>query len=199
MPYKYIGKTTNFKGKTLWEIVGNLKNFGIGRLVIRSTFERYPEPSFFKILKVEPLPCPKVQTLDDQRKVRVLVEKTFRGVTYPKPITIESTSYKADYQLIPKDEEHNYSTIVETKREIAILQRTMEFPPLMKDVLMRENRAKGEDVQDLKLEIVYHKTKTGKYRVAEEGETPTVTFQANIQELPNISLYKNVKLQQCSN
>jgi small subunit ribosomal protein S34 len=33
---KYIGRKTDFKGKTLWEIVGNLKNFGIGRVVVRS-------------------------------------------------------------------------------------------------------------------------------------------------------------------
>lgn len=64
MPYKYIGRTTNFKGKTLWEIVGNLKNYGVGRIVVRSLFEKYPEPTYFKILKVETLPCPEVQNLD---------------------------------------------------------------------------------------------------------------------------------------
>lgn len=64
MPYKYIGRTTTFKGKTLWEIVGNLKNFGIGRIVARSTFERYPEPTYLKILKVETLPSPKNPSLD---------------------------------------------------------------------------------------------------------------------------------------
>lgn len=64
MPYKYIGKTTSFKGKTLWEIVGNLKNFGIGRIVTRSRFERYPEPSYFKILKVETLANPKESSVD---------------------------------------------------------------------------------------------------------------------------------------
>ena len=55
MPIKYVGRTTDFKGKTLWEIVGNLKNFGVGRIVVRSIFERYPEPSYLKICKVEAL------------------------------------------------------------------------------------------------------------------------------------------------
>jgi small subunit ribosomal protein S34 len=55
MPIKYIGRTTSFKGKTLWEIVGNLKNFGVGRIVVRSILERYPEPSYLKICKVEAL------------------------------------------------------------------------------------------------------------------------------------------------
>jgi hypothetical protein len=55
MPIKYVGRTTDFKGKTLWEIVGNLKNFGVGRIVVRNIFERYPEPSYLKICKVEAL------------------------------------------------------------------------------------------------------------------------------------------------
>lgn len=52
MPIKYIGRTTDFKGKPLWEILGNLKNFGVGRLVVRNRFQRYPEPCYMKILKV---------------------------------------------------------------------------------------------------------------------------------------------------
>lgn len=58
MPYKYIGRTTTFKGKSLWEIVGNLKDFGVGRIVARSRDERYPEPSYMKIMKVETLASP---------------------------------------------------------------------------------------------------------------------------------------------
>lgn len=53
---KLVGRTTDFKGKTLWEIVGNLKGFGVGRIVIRNMFQRYPEPSYIKILKVEARP-----------------------------------------------------------------------------------------------------------------------------------------------
>lgn len=56
MPIKLIGRTTDFKGKTLWEILGNLKNFGVGRIIIRHMFQRYPEPSFFKVLKVAAMP-----------------------------------------------------------------------------------------------------------------------------------------------
>lgn len=69
MPFKYIGRTNDFKGKTLWEIVGNLKNFGVGRLVTRNVFsERYPEPTYFRILKVETLPEPKEKSLDVRKK-----------------------------------------------------------------------------------------------------------------------------------
>lgn len=56
MPVQIVGRTTDFCGKTLWEIVGNLKNHGKDRLIIRQRFQRYPEPCFMKILKVGALP-----------------------------------------------------------------------------------------------------------------------------------------------
>lgn len=54
MSVKIIGRTTNLYGKTLWEIVGNLRNAAIGRLITRNSYDRYEEPSFFKVLSVEP-------------------------------------------------------------------------------------------------------------------------------------------------
>lgn len=56
MPIKYIGKRTEFKGKSLWQILGNLKNYGVGRMVIRNKLQVYPEPSYMKILKVAAVP-----------------------------------------------------------------------------------------------------------------------------------------------
>jgi len=125
---KYIGRTTNFKGKTLWEIVGNLNNFGIGRYVIRSAFQRYSEPSYMRILKVEALPH------EENRKVRVYVERVFRGKRYEKPIELESTSYKADYQLMPR--EWTPPALPEVK--IREVPSTIELPTLMKEYFKRE-------------------------------------------------------------
>lgn len=65
MPYVYIGRTTYFKGKTLWEILGNLKNFGVGRVVIRNRFiEQYPERSYIRIKEVRPEPNPENPSMD---------------------------------------------------------------------------------------------------------------------------------------
>lgn len=125
---KYIGRTTDFKGKTLWEIVGNLKNFGVGRYVIRNTFERYPEPSYMRILKVEALP------FEENRKCRVYVERVFRGYKIPRPVELESTSYKPDYILMPKD--WTPPPLPEVKvREVP---STVEFPPLLNYILKQE-------------------------------------------------------------
>ena len=55
MPYVYIGRRNFYIGKTLWEILGNLRDFGVGRMLVRSKFERYPEVTFYRILRTEPL------------------------------------------------------------------------------------------------------------------------------------------------
>ncbi|CAH1964074.1 unnamed protein product [Acanthoscelides obtectus] len=193
MPYKYIGRTTDFKGKTLWEILGNLKNYGVGRIVARSRFECQQEPSYYKILKVETLANPQEPSMDDVRKVRALVEKTFRGKTMSQPILIESSSYKADYKLIPRDEEAEYCKKSMQKTESKpehILPRTMEFPPLLKELLIREAEAKGEKIEEPKLRIVYNKRSIRtNYRIAKEGETPTVEFAIGLGEPRSPGLY----------
>lgn len=54
---KYVGKKSEYAGKTLWEILGNLKNFGVGRIILRnSQAKRYSEPCYMKILEVHAQP-----------------------------------------------------------------------------------------------------------------------------------------------
>lgn len=51
---KYVGKPTTYVGKTLWEILGNLKNFGVGRIIVRNTYaKKFKEPCYMKILEVK--------------------------------------------------------------------------------------------------------------------------------------------------
>ena len=52
---RYVGKHIDHRGKRLYEILLKLKNFGVGRMVYRNMFkDRYPEPSYYIITKVEP-------------------------------------------------------------------------------------------------------------------------------------------------
>nr|CAH7727077.1 unnamed protein product [Callosobruchus chinensis] len=185
MPYKYIGRVTDYKGKTLWEILGNLKNNGVGRIVARSKFECY-----YKILKVETLANPQEPSVDSLRKVRALVEKTFRGKTFPKPVLLESSTYKTDYKLIPKDEEEKYCKKPVSSVAEHILPRTMEFPPLLKELLIREAEARGQKIEEPKLEVAYNRRsiKTS-YRVAKEGETPTVEIAVGLGKPVSPNLY----------
>ncbi|CAD7083554.1 unnamed protein product [Hermetia illucens] len=179
---KYIGRTTDFKGKTLWEIVGNLKDFGVGRVIARSMFERYPEPCFMRILKVQALPN------EDPRKVRVTVEKTFRGRTLPRPTEICSTSYKADYKLIPKSEEEQYCKITSAMQE-RILPSTIDFPPLLKEFIVEETGNQNPVLN------IHFKERLNKYcRIAKEGETPNVKVTMGLGTPASPKLYENVKL-----
>ncbi|KDR20025.1 28S ribosomal protein S34, mitochondrial [Zootermopsis nevadensis] len=190
MPIKYVGRTTSFKGKTLWEIVGNLKNFGVGRIVVRSTFERYPEPSYLKICKVQAL------ANEDPRKVRILAEKVFRGRKYPKIVEVCSTSYKADYRLLPKDEEQAYcktdSQVVLEK--VRILPRTIPFPPLLREMILADRRAKGGDVtKEPEMEMIFGETRDSLSRKAREDEEPNVMFEPGIGTPRSPELYANIQ------
>lgn len=61
----YVGKKSTCVGKTLWEIVGSLKGFGVGRIIQRGNYvDAYPEQTYYKILEVKAEPNevpPKIQ------------------------------------------------------------------------------------------------------------------------------------------
>ena len=72
MKFKFIGRPTSFQGKRLFDILFRLNNFGIGRLVYRYSLSEFPEPSYFRITRIEPCPernryipltCQKVQLI----------------------------------------------------------------------------------------------------------------------------------------
>ncbi|KAJ0178348.1 hypothetical protein K1T71_006171 [Dendrolimus kikuchii] len=187
---KYVGRTTDFKGKTLWEIIGNLKNKGVGRYVIRSVFQRYPEPSFMKIVKVETCPA------EERRRVRVWVEKTFRGHTLPKLNEIYRTSYKTDYQLIPKNEEKKLLSLLEQyKRSVEVLPNSIEMPPLMKKFIIKDHERKGlEPVKEFTMPITYNHSPNRIHRIAQGNEKPTVQFTMGLGKPASPSLYEGVNL-----
>lgn len=96
------------------------------------------------------------------------VEKTFRGRHYPKPVEIFSASYKADYQLIPKHEEAALCTVTPTRIE-KILPNEIELPPLLRTFVEKET-----GVLNPKVPLKLKHTREKFYRLAKEGEKPTV-------------------------
>ncbi|CAK1586246.1 unnamed protein product [Parnassius mnemosyne] len=188
---KYVGRTTDFKGKTLWEIVGCLKNFGVGRIIVRSVFERYPEPSFMKIVKVET--CPD----EERRRVRVWVEKTFRGRKLDKLTEIYRTSYKPDYKLIPKHEEAKLFAAVKEEHYFpdVILPRTIEMPPLMKKFIVKDHEKKGMEIlNEYIMPLSYNHSPNRVQRIAKEGEKPTIQFTMGLGKPASPALYEGVPL-----
>ncbi|XP_041986233.1 28S ribosomal protein S34, mitochondrial [Aricia agestis] len=188
---KYVGRTTDFRGKTLWEIIGRLKDYGVGRIVVRSVFERYPEPSFMRIVKVET--CPD----EERRRVRVWVEKTFRGYTHDKLTEIYRTSYKPDYKLIPKHEEEKLINSITNKHHFSdvILPNKIEMPPLMKEFIVKDHERKGlKTLTDFEMPLRYNYSPNRVMRIAKGDEKPTVKFTMGLGKPVSLSLYAGVQL-----
>ncbi|XP_039285019.1 28S ribosomal protein S34, mitochondrial isoform X1 [Nilaparvata lugens] len=181
---KFIGRTTDFSGKTLWEILGNLKDNGVGRLVQRHMFNRYPEPSYYRIIKVDALPLPSAD--DDKdfkrrhyyyydkslRKCRVWVEKVFRGRHYPDLIEIEAVSYKPDYRLIPRSEEAKLkAAVAATPPRQSIAPAAVPFPPLLRTLILDEMKQKGIELKSEPLLSLTEVLKQGRENIAKiEGD-----------------------------
>ncbi|CAD6224752.1 GSCOCG00005535001-RA-CDS [Cotesia congregata] len=198
MRYQYIGRTHDFAGKTLWEILGNLKNYGVGRLIIRHRFQSYPEPCYIKILKVAALPNPVVEIRPAfintlwERTCLVLCERVFRGKKSEQLMQISSASYKTDYQLVPKDEEYKYIDATKPREEV-VISRTMEVPPLLREVAIRNLKAKGKPVTEPQMDVILNEFGIKTYRLAKEGEKPTYVPTIGIGKTPSPSLYANCK------
>ncbi|XP_067648411.1 small ribosomal subunit protein mS34-like [Eurosta solidaginis] len=183
---KYIGRTTDFRGNTLWELVGNLRDFGVGRLVIRNMFQRYEEPCYMRILKVDVKPHDPAK--DPIRKVAVTVEKVWRGVVSPKPVTIYRTSYKPDYELVPKEEESKYLNNTKKVSE-QILATEVEFPPLFREFIRQET-----GVEEPKMKVHYKLTPNKRVRLAKEGEKPTIKCTMGLGTPASPKLYEGIAL-----
>ncbi|KAF4526854.1 hypothetical protein B566_EDAN015659 [Ephemera danica] len=188
MPYKYIGRTTSFKGKTLWEIVGNLKNFGEGRVVVRNMFERYPEKSWFRILKVEPLANPEEPSLDNTRKVKAVVEKVWRGYKYEKPIEICRVSYKADYRLLSKSEEQEYCKLTAETASPLLKPAAIPFPPLLKELLQEGSK----EAPLLKLKLRHHRDNRAKQDPNLVVKSQDFPVNQSLGQPKHLKFYENV-------
>lgn len=186
----YYGKKTDFVGKTLFEILANLKNFGINRMLIKQQeLSRNPGHNCYYIVK-------KVEPIMDEKLEHgaIWAEKIFKGAKVPKLTFVEEESWHTDWQLIPKHLEHKYKIqpkdLVEHGHPstVTVLSRWMETPPLM-DIYLRKHfkergtnsiLVKNTDNPQKKLEIMmnydfnYLNKPYSLHRIAEEGEEPTV-------------------------
>ncbi|GAB6021364.1 ribosomal protein S34 [Chamberlinius hualienensis] len=179
MPLTVIGRPSKYFGKSLYEIACNLKDFGAGRVVIRQAFQRYKEPTYFRIIKVQP-------AMDPEFKAgRAWVESVFRGTNYG--VLEIGSGYKKDFRLIPKEEEDVICNSSFTPSPIRILPRYSEFPPLLK-LKIKEEQAKLGKFTEPKLEMIYAKDPMTRARIAEEGETPTVTLVKHVR----MNLYEGI-------
>lgn len=132
----YYGKKTNFLGKTLFEILANLRNFGVNRMLVKQE-ELLLNPNtkcYYIVKKVEPV-------MDkDLKEGAIYAERVFRNGRIPGLTFVEDISWHTDWQLVPKDQEyihkdHEQMEYLEEKRD-----SKFRLPPLMKVFLERQNK-----------------------------------------------------------
>lgn len=128
---------------------------------------------------------------NEARKVKVLVENTFRGQKSHQLVQLLSTSYKADYQLIPKSKESEYIKRAEAvpQPEQKILPATIECPPLLREFIAAET---GQSNAQIPTKILKFKRKT--LRIARDGETPNMSISMGLGTPASPNLYKGLDL-----
>ncbi|CAH2039690.1 unnamed protein product, partial [Iphiclides podalirius] len=144
-----------------------------------------------KIVKVET--CPD----EERRRVRIWVEKTFRGRKLEKLTEIYRTSYKPDYKLIPKHEEEKLLELAETKQQSSdiVLPRTIEMPPLMKKFIIKDHEKKGMEIlKEYVMPLSYNFSPNRVHKIAEGDEKPTIQFTMGLGKPASSSLYEGVQL-----
>lgn len=106
---------------------------------------------------------------------------------------LDSTSYKTDYLLIPKEEEEHLLRPY-TPPPTKIVPRTMDYPPLMREILIRQMKAQGQPVTEPKLTVKYNFTnKFNLIRLAEEGEKPDYELKIGLEREKYSELFKYIK------
>ncbi|XP_018802346.1 PREDICTED: uncharacterized protein LOC108977208 [Bactrocera latifrons] len=112
----------HYRGQPLWQLLENLPNHGVGRLIVRGSFQQDEEhPSYMRILTVD-MTSKSIKHPDNPKnankiRIPVTVEKVWRGVIFPRPQNIQSTSYLPDYILIPEAEEEKFVRNAKTASE----------------------------------------------------------------------------------
>ena len=116
MPYVKVGLDAIHHGKRLFDILCNLKNFGEKRIIYSTLEQKYPEPSFYRILFAQiEMDLDKPSTFgvnssspwtQSGTASRVVTERVYRGKRYTEPFNLTAELNKQmqfpDYRLVPK-------------------------------------------------------------------------------------------------
>lgn len=192
----YYGKKTNFVGKTLYEILANLKNFGLNRMLIKQEelLENPGKPCYYIVKKVEPVMDEKLQ------EGAIYAERIYKGAKVPGLVFVDDESWHTDWQLIPKDQEEKYRldpkdlVVHGHPSTVTVLPQWTQVPPLM-DVFLRRHYEKRGGVtiapvklsKPIQIRMSYDMDKINqphkRYRIAEEGEETELTFNRPMKSL----------------
>lgn len=138
MAKRFVGREPFFRGKSLFELCCNLKNFGEGRVVYRHSHVKFPETSYFRLVKVQP-------DMSDpaHRGGQAWGEKVHRG--HKAGIIRIDSGYKTDWGLVPKEQEAEFCRITSVFPEKPAPPANMPCPPLL-ELLVRPRSESAKQV-----------------------------------------------------
>ncbi|XP_055351385.1 28S ribosomal protein S34, mitochondrial-like [Paramacrobiotus metropolitanus] len=187
MPVRYVGPNSVLNGKFLFEILRNLKNFGVGRMVVRSSYERYPEPCYYIVREVKPAMDP------EGKNGEMMADVVFRG----RDLGLQKAQYcdRPDWRLIPKEDEEAYRKYVKpTVADLppkAVVPATMPLPPLLKMMHIDEKRRSGKPVGELSVPLLIFRDAV-RVPIQEGVEVPLGSAEVTTNQRPNSVLPQSI-------
>lgn len=171
MPYVYVGHPSVYHGKKLFKILCQLKNFGQGRIIYRSTEQVHPEPSFYRILLAQP-------EMDSKLDLgRVVAEQVFRGKRRTEVVNLSAEAHYPDFKLVPKDQEAEFCRWNEVEKYNAEVHaeakpKYIEMPPLLQLFVKRNRELHGESnlCTPKNMRLPAHKIYQGEFRLEDRVE-----------------------------
>ena len=170
MPYVYVGHPSLYHGKKLFNILCNLKKFGQGRVVYRTTEQAHSEPSFYRILLAQP-------EMDAKLDLgRVVAERVYRGKRRTEPFNLTEEAQFPDFCLVPKELESEFCRNDEIQdfvkeRDAMAKPKRIEMPPLMKLFVERNRLQHNEEVNESDLVLNAHEIYEGEHRLEDRIES----------------------------
>ena len=176
MPHVYIGHPSIYHGKKLFKILCQLKNYGQGRIVYRSTEQIYgkEQPSFYRILLAQPEMDSKLE------HGRVVAERVFKGRRRAEPFNLSEEAQFPDFKLVPKEKEASFCQWDKIKDFVHEIDaeakpKWIEMPPLLKLYVQRNRRAHGEEEGNDDLKLPAHKIYQTEHRIEDRIEPSNVS------------------------
>jgi hypothetical protein len=173
MPYVYIGEPSVYYGKRLFKLLCQVKHYGQGRIVYRSTEQNHPEPTFYRILLAQP-------EKDDKLNLgRIVAERIFRGRRRKELAILSEEAQFPDFKLVPKDKEATFCRWDQVKdfvheRDAELKPKWMEMPPLLKKIVIRNRQAHGETCNEDDLKLPAYKIYEDEHRLEDRLEPHTM-------------------------
>ncbi|XP_071813886.1 small ribosomal subunit protein mS34-like [Apostichopus japonicus] len=136
---RYVWQT----GKNLFEILNQLPNFGVGRIVTLGRWQHFtPErPSYYKITRVK-LDCSK-ENLNHGEAWGV---PTIKGYSKDGLEVKIKEWHLNEWKLIRKSEEEDFCSYTPKAEDFKQVPKYVRMPPLLEELVYQEKKAKGEDV-----------------------------------------------------